>query len=502
MQIINKVAYSFILLLTTLVVFSQQPNVIVILADDIGTGDISYYQKLYEGKVVVETPNIDKLAQSGVVFTNAHSPAALCAPSRYAVMTGNYNYRSFAPWGVWGAYEKSPLEDDGLTLGKLMKNAGYATSFFGKWHMGGDWNRLSDSTEIYRGPRYKPELDIDVTRRIGGGPHQNGFDYSFLLPSGVQDVPYMVHENDRWLPLQPDSEIGYISQEKMSEIGVTLDKSEGLGDLNWDPHLIGPMLANKAVTYIEKQAKADKPFFLYYCSQAVHLPHTPPDSLNGTKIAGSTGVAHMDMIVELDQQIAMMVAMLKKKGIYENTLIIFTSDNGGLTRPETLATGHQPSSIFTGGKNKIEEGGHRVPFIVSWPAKIKTNRTNQPAIGLDILATLAALTEQQIPEGQAVDSYDLLPLIYNKKKAKGHPDMIIQGGTGREAAIYDGSWKLVIQFDPKDKTDQTRTPKALYNLDVNIKETPENNLIDRFPEKAQILFDRYNELRDKSTTKM
>lgn len=480
-------------LFTTSIFAQQKPNVIVILADDIGTGDVSYYQRLTGGEVVVETPNIDQLAAKGMVFTNAHSPAALCAPSRYSVMTGNATYRSYKPWGVWGAYERSPLEEDDLTLGKLMQTAGYRTGFLGKWHMGGDWKRKSNPDEVYRGPRYKPELDVAINQRIGGGPLQNGFDYALTLPSGVQDVPYAVYENNKWMPLHQDSEITYISQEKMDKLGVKLDKSEGLGDSHWDPHQIGPLLAQKAVDFIS--SNVSEPFFMYYCSQAVHVPHTPPESLNGEKIAGSTATKHMDMIVELDQQIAMMVDELKRQEIFDNTVFVFTSDNGGLMRKKTLASGHQPNSIYKGGKNQIYEGGHRVPFIVSWPERLTPGKSDALIAGFDILATLADITNQSIPVGQAQDSKSILPVMmeHSEKNQEIHESLIIQGGTSREVAYYEGDWKLIIQFDKKDPSDQTRRPKALFYLKTDVKES--KNMLAEKEALANEMFVRFNSLR-------
>ncbi|MCG8514156.1 MAG: sulfatase-like hydrolase/transferase, partial [Halanaerobiales bacterium] len=167
----------------------KKPNVIVVLTDDVGLGDISHYRMMHSDNIILETPNIDKIAESGMVFTQAHSPAALCAPSRYAIITGNSCYRSPFPWGVWGSYQKSPIKDDDLTLGRLMQNAGYKTAFFGKWHLGGDYYRKDDPTKIYRGSRDKPEMDVDITKIIDG-PNQKGFDYSFTFPAGIQAVPY------------------------------------------------------------------------------------------------------------------------------------------------------------------------------------------------------------------------------------------------------------------------------------------------------------------------
>ena len=232
----------------------KKPNVIVVLADDIGVGDISHYRKMHSDQIILETPNIDNLAQTGTVFTQAHSPAALCAPSRYAIMTGNSCYRSPFPWGVWGSYQESPITEEDLTLGRLMQAAGYNTAFFGKWHLGGDYYRKNQPGVIYRGDRSKPQLDVDI-RKIIDGPNQKGFDYSFTYPAGIQAIPYAAYENGEIYPYsEKPVEIGYISQENMSKIGVKLDKLEGLGDLNWDPRNAGPMLAEKGVKYIQNYA--------------------------------------------------------------------------------------------------------------------------------------------------------------------------------------------------------------------------------------------------------
>lgn len=487
------------LALVPLVNYAQKlPNVIVVLADDIGLGDISYYRRMHSDKIVLETPNLDRLASQGMAFTNAHAPAALCAPSRYAIMTGNSCFRSPFPWGVWGAYQESPIKADQLTLGTLMKQAGYHTAFLGKWHLGGDYYAKDQPGTIYRGPRNEPELDVDITRIVGGGPSQNGFDYNLTLPAGIQASPYAVYENDRWMPLQKGSKIGFISQENMTKIGVKLDKLEGLGDLNWDPHKIGPLLAKKGVDFIERHANKENPFFMYYCSQAVHLPHSPPEMLDGVKIAGTTPSPHMDMIKELDVQMGMLLKALKAQGIYENTLFIFTSDNGGLLRQETLKSGHQPSDIYRGGKNMPFEGGHRVPFIASWPEKIKPGQTNNaPILGLDIMATLAQITKQDIPKNQAADSYNLLPYLFNTPNTDGHPFLITQGGTGKEAIIIEDGWKLIIQIDKKDKTNKTRSPHSFFNLATNPSEDESDNLVTSLPHQEQIqrLFDKYNQVR-------
>ncbi|EIJ40772.1 arylsulfatase A family protein [Galbibacter orientalis DSM 19592] len=491
-----KYILTLILTVISVMVFAQQrPNVIVVLADDIGIGDVSYYRKKHSNNIILETPTIDRLAKEGMIFTNAHTPAALCAPTRYAIMTGNHCYRSYAPWGVWGSYQQSPIQPDQLTLGTLMKNAGYQTAFFGKWGFGMDFARKDNPNEIYRSPRKEHELDVDISRVIDKGPLQNGFDYSFMYPAGIQAEPYAVYENGKMVSLGPDSEIILITKKDMLEKGVTLDKKEGLGDSNWNPYNSGELLVNKAVNFIE--STTDKsPFFMYYCSQAVHLPHTPSEKLNGTNIAGTTPSNHLDMVKELDVQMEMIINALKQKGVYDNTLIIFTSDNGGLLEKETIKSGHKSNDIFRGGKNQMYEGGHRVPFIAWWPREIKAKSVSStPILGIDILGTLAEITNQKLEGDNAMDSSSLLPVLKGKT-TQVHPFLMTQSGTGKQTIIIKDEWKLIIQIDKKDY--RIREPIALFNLKENPTENEEDNFINNpaYKDKVDELFRLYNETRD------
>ncbi len=492
----------FVLSFFGIIIYAQQPNVIVVLADDIGIGDISYYRRMHSNNIVVETPALDKLSEEGLVFTDAHSPAALCAPTRYAIMTGNHCYRSYAPWGVWGCYRPSPIEKDQLTLGKLMKNAGYKTSFFGKWGFGMDFGRKDNPDIVYRSPRKEHELDVDITKVIDRGPVQNGFDYSFMYPAGIQAEPYAVYENGIMKPLKEDSEIILITKEYGEKLGFKLDKKEGLGDSNWNPFNAGELLIDKAVTFIEKNAKTKEPFFMYYCSQAVHKPHTPSKVLNNIKISGTTPSNHLDMVKELDVQMEMLIQTLKEQGVYDNTLIIFTSDNGGLQIKPTINSGHKSNTIYRGGKNQPYEGGTRVPFIAWWPKKIKRNQiSDTPVLGIDVMATLAAITNQKIEENQAMDSSNLLPIFLGEKNVNPHDFLITQSGTGKQVMITEEGWKLIIQIDKKDRTNTTRTPFALFNLNDNIVEEETKNLINNpdYQFKVKTLFDKYNKTRDSKT---
>lgn len=480
-------------------VFAQHPNVIVVLADDIGTGDVSYYRKMHSENIIVETPTLDKLSSEGLIFTNAHSPAALCAPTRYAIMTGNHCYRSYAPWGVWGSYQLSPIEKHQLTLGKVMKQAGYHTSFFGKWGFGMDFARKDNPNKVYASPRKEHETDVDITKVIDKGPVQNGFDYSYMYPAGIQAEPYAVYENGIMTPLKADSKIVLITEAHAKHLGFKLDKKEGLGDSNWNPFNASKLLVDKAVKFIEDNTNSEKPFFMYYCSQAVHKPHTPSKELNGTRIAGTTPSNHLDMVKELDIQMEILIQTLKEQGVYDNTLIIFTSDNGGLQIKPTIDSGHKSNNIYRGGKNQAYEGGTRVPFIAWWPSKIKGNQiSDTPILGLDIMATLAALTNQNIEKGEAMDSSNLLPVFLDNNKNNVHEFLLNQAGTGKEVMITHNGWKLIIQVDKSDKTDAKRTPKALFNLKENPSENEVYNLIDdaAFSKKIKQLLNMYNLTRN------
>ena len=477
------------------------PNVIVILSDDIGVGDISSYRRLHDSNIKLETPNIDKLAQNGAMFTNAYAPAALCATSRYAIMTGNYNYRSPLPWGVWSGYLPGVFTKETLTLGRLMQHAGYSTAFVGKWHLGTQFKKKSNPKE-FATPTVKQKIfrDIDITKIAGDGPMQNGFDYSFTLPSGIQNVPYAAYENDLWYPLTEDSKIDIVDEKVYARLGFDFNKNAGYGDSNWDPSLLGPLLVSKVTNFISEHAKGNKPFFLYYCTQAVHYPHAPPKKLDGIDIKETTPSRHMDMIKELDVQIGMIVKTLKELGIYENTVFIFTSDNGGLfTDKQTLASGHNPSDIYRGHKNTSYEGGNRVPFIVSWPQEIGKNKiTENTVIGVDIMATIAAIANAKIPEGQAKDSYNLLPLLKEEKDASARKVTILQAGNEKQVMIIEDGWKLIMQMDKSGKDLETRTPIALFNLKNNIEEHEERNLIndERHKNKVMYLLKMYNTIRD------
>lgn len=475
----------------------NQPNVIVILADDIGVGDISFYtQKFTQHTPVVLTKNIDQLAQQGIWFTDAHSATALCAPTRFAVMSGKNNYRSYAPWGVWGSFQPNAIKDKDITLASVAKQAEYNAGFVGKWHLGGDF-RYKQSDKIYRGTDEGHLPDVDVTHMHGGGPNDLGFDYSFMLPDGIQGPLYIAYENQKWYPLGHKASIEYLHEKNISDPRIISDKGDGMGDTHWKTEDIGDLISKKATDYIDKQS-VEKPFFLYYASPMAHRPHIPPKTFDGVKVEGTTPSRHLDMVFELDLQVGRIVNSLKKNGFYKNTLIIFTSDNGGLMWkvPGTLESGHKPSGIYRGSKNTPHEGGHRIPFIAVWPDKIKPQSIKHEGVLVqDILATFSAATGQITDTEKAPDSNNLLPLLTAQKGFKAREYMMLQGGSRNELIYREQDWKLIINSSSAvDKFE----PVALFNLADNIGENEHQNRINEalYQQKVASMLSRYLSIRN------
>ena len=446
---------------------AEKPNIVLIMADDIGLGDLSYHVRTQQKKEpIVETPNLDALARESLWFTDGHSATALCSPTRYCVMSGNNNYRSYAPWGVWSTFRESAFKKGEATIGTVTRDAGYHTGFIGKWHLGGDF-KATNSSEIYRGAKGGDiGALVDLSKMVGGGPKFCGFDYDFTLPCGVQGPIYTAYENQQWYPLDQDSKIIFLNKKTAPHPKDVSDKGPGPGDSHWDARNLGKLVSQKGVDFI-KAAPADRPFFLYYCTHAVHVPHCPPDEFDGVKINGSTPSQHLDMVVELDLQVKRIVDALKAKGVFENTLIVFTSDNGGLQIKATVASGHQIAGGYNGSKNSPLEGGHRVPFFFHWKGKIQPDITDEPAINQDMLATLAALVGTKVPADQAKDSLNLLPLLTGKGDFKKRPWMVQQAGSKKEIIYRNGPWKFIIQSN--HALDQFE-PKALYYLENDLAE--------------------------------
>lgn len=482
---------------------ANPPNVVIFMADDLGRGDLSHYSRHIRGaEPLFETPTMDAASRAGMWFTDAHTPTALCSPTRYSVMSGNHTYRSDRPWGVWQKFAETQFTSEDTTLGRVAKTGGYATGFIGKWHLGGDFP-ARDGSGIFRGHAQsaRPE-QVDLTRWIGGGPQDVGFDYDFTLPGGIQGPMYIPYENGEWYRLGEGSEIIFLDENTAIHPPDVPTPGPGVGgpgwgDSNWDSREMGKILSAKAVDFIHQHA-GETPFLLYYCSPMVHLPHCPPDEFDGVPIAGQTPTLHLDMVLDLDMQLKRIVDALKANDVFDNTLLIITTDNGGLNISHD--TGHRTSGNFSGHKNSPLEGGRRGPFIAVWPDRVPAGTINhETIIQEDLLATVAELVGATLEPHQAMDSRSIVPLLTGEGELPRRDAVLGQGGNQFDV-IYRytrpdmNDYKLIIRTN-RECTEWT--PRALFNLTATIVESPQNNLIDdpAYAQLVQQMLEEYLDIR-------
>jgi len=429
----------------------QHPNIVLILVDDMGFGDPQSY--VPDSKI--PTPNIDQLASQGTRFTDAHSASSVCTPTRYSILTGRYAWRAGLERGVLGPYNKPLIEDNRLTLPKMLKEKGYATALVGKWHLGMQWATRNGERLPARmnWKSYFFDADaIDHSRPITGGPLTAGFDYFF----GV-DVPnfppYAFIENDKV--------IGIPSVEKPGN----MYGEEGLMVPGWKLEEILPTLTTRAVEYIDAQAEktSGKPFYLHVSTTSPHTPIIPAKEFIGQSSAGPYG----DLVHQTDYTVGEIIKALERNELVENTIIIFTSDNGSPSRagdphvhgrdfypPGSVITkyNHNPNAPWRGMKADIYEGGHRTPFIVRWPGKTPANKASrEPISSLDIMATIATIVGYDLPANSAEDSYDLSALFVGEVVGidagkEAIREALVHHSSKGKFAIRQGKWKMIPQL--------------------------------------------------------
>lgn len=479
-----------------------KPNIILFLADDMGFGD----PQSYNPDSKIPTPNIDKLASEGIRFVDAHSPASVCSPTRYAILTGRYAWRSRLKNGVLGPYNSPLIEAGRLTLPQMLKEKGYNTACIGKWHLGMQWATKNNASL----PEFWVDFDqslIDHSSAITAGPLTAGFDYYF--GTDVPNFPpYLFIENDH--------ELGYPSVDKPD----TIYGNPGKMIPGWMLEEILPMLTRKAVDYINQYAAGnrDNPFFLYFASTAPHTPIVPAGEFRGKSGAGPYG----DLVHQVDYSLGEIMKALETKGLKDKTLVFFTSDNGSPARagdPHTYGeeyhpTGsvinlfnHNPNSPWRGMKADIWEGGHRVPFIVSWPGTIPQDKVlGEPLISLDIIATIASILNYELPDNAAEDSWDMSGLLIGKNAGvedegnRIREALIHHSSTGK-FAIRQGKWKMIPQLGSGGWTqpgfvnaEGLDIKGQLYDIYADPGE--ENNLWLEYPdvvEQLQKLLNQYQE---------
>ena len=455
---------------------TKHPNIIFIMADDMGYGDLACY-----GATKIPTPNTDRLAAEGMRFTDAHSASAVCTPSRYGVVTGRYCWRSRLRRGVLGGHGSPLIEPDRLTVASLLKDHGYATACVGKWHLGLGW--------AWKAPD-RPEADlnwtedgsnVDYSRPITGGPTELGFDYFFGIAGSLDMPPYCFIENDRTVGTPDRRKHPYEAQQR-----------RGMMVEGWRDDLVDRTFAERAVAFIEDHvaARPDQPFFLYLPTAAPHRPCVPPEFMKGASKAALRG----DMVAMLDWVVGRVMDALDRLGIAGETLLIVTSDNGArLTCYDGKDYGHKSCGDLRGQKADIWDGGHREPFLVRWPGKVPLASTSDQTVCLlDLTATCAAIVGAELPADAAEDSYDMLPAMLGEQSDAPVREAVVHHSVSGMFSIRRGPWKLVLGLgsggfsEPRHlEPGPGEPPGQLYNMDTDPAET--SNLWADHPEIVERL---------------
>jgi len=452
----------------------QLPNIIYIMADDLGYGDVSCYNP--DSKI--PTPHIDRLANAGMRFTDAHSPAAVCTPTRYGVLTGRYCWRTWLKRDVLEGDGTPLIEPERLTIASLLKQHGYLSACIGKWHLGLGW-AFQKGKEPPQNTHWKTGhwSKIDFTKPFNGGPMELGFDYFFGTPACATDDCLRCYvENDR-------------------VIGVPQARDGRMEVPGWRHEEVDTTFTKKSIKFIEDHCKDkhNKPFFLYLALSVPHAPWLPPEFVKGKSKAGSRG----DQVVLADWCVQQICETIDRLKISDNTLVIFTSDNG----PRIGANGHNSAGKLRGYKSHIWEGGHREPFIACWPGKIEPGTVSSEPIELtDMIATVAAIVGHDLPPNAGEDSYNILPALLGKNNKPIRHALVHHSCFGTFSIRRD-KWKLILGtkgsggwVEPRDKAPDESVPGQLYDIVEDPYET--KDLWNENPKVVQKLIALLDEYRN------
>ncbi|MEM9527184.1 MAG: arylsulfatase [Bacteroidota bacterium] len=476
---------------------ARRPNVVIIYTDDLGYGDLS----LGDSTAKIPTPNLDKLAEEGMRFTDAHSSSGICSPSRYALLTGTYHWRR--QHGIVNSFGPPFFAEDDLTLPQLLRDNGYSTACIGKWHLGWDWQfKGPASGEVMQWGRmrkyYLPE-EVDFSDPIDGGPLARGFDYYFG-DGTINFPPYAWVENDRFIEVPtttmlPDS-VGFDTHEGNWEF------RPGPKVAGWNPYEVLPTLTDKVVSYLLERP-TEEPFFLYFPLPSPHAPIIPNEAFLGKSAAGGYG----DFVFETDYMIGRVLAALDEAGHADNTLVIFSSDNG----PENYAYaraerfGHYSMGELRGLKRDVWEGGHRVPMVIKWPGKVAPGVVVDHTISqIDLMPTIAALTGIYLPEGAAPDGYDQTAMLLSEGQAPSARTVTVHNTYAEVWGLREGDWLYL----NKPSGRHNRMPESFRELRgfeefttevtlFNLREDPSQriNLSNQFPERIMRMEELLKETR-------
>lgn len=468
-------------LVASLACGGEPPNIVIILADDFGVGNIQAHYP--DNKIA--TPYLDKLSTESMRFTDAHSGSAVCTPTRYGLLTGRYAWRTRLQEWVLACYEPPLIEEDRLTLPKMLQDRGYSTACIGKWHLGWNWAGPQSSTMEEESNSLRTK-QWDYIKPIADGPTTRGFDYYF--GTHVPNFPpFTFIENDRVVE-QPTARFEYNRRD-----GTFMPPQFDGNPMapGWEFDQILPTITRKAVDYIHEQADEEQPFFLYFSMTSPHTPLVP-----SAEFKGKSGIASVaDFIMETDWSVGQLLKALDDTGAANDTLVIFTSDNGHLPQEWDLlvASGHQPSGTFRGRKADIWEGGHRVPFMVRWPGKVEAGTESDDLLSLnDVFATCAELLGADLKGDVAEDSLSFLSTLIGTTDQPYRKSIVAHSVGGEFAYIEDG-WKLVYKNRHANRNECRGDPRIveLYHLVNDLSET--RNLVAREPEKLAYLDRRLHE---------
>lgn len=463
---------------------AELPNIVILYADDMGYGDLGADNP--ESKI--PTPNLDRLASQGMRFTDAHSSSGICTPSRYALLTGRFHWRKFH--GIVNAFD-APVLDKEVTLPELLKEQGYRTACIGKWHLGWNWDDIrkpgAEPQKDQRGRTFFPPSAFDWSKPISGGPLSHGFDYYF-----GDDVPnfppYSWFENDR------------VMTEPTEPLSITPQTAEGSWEARpgpmtkgWDFYQVVPRLTERTVEWIGEQKGKEGPFFLYVPFNSPHAPIVPTEEFRGKSQAGGFG----DYVVQTDDNAGRILKALDDNGFGENTLVIFSADNGAehYAYERVRKFDHWSSAPFRGVKRDLYEGGHHVPLVVKWPGHVPAGTVNDALISqVDVLASVASIVDAKIPDDAADDSYDMSKVW--TAKAESPRQSIVHNTMSGRFAIRDGDWVLIAGktgahskvpawFDKDRGYLEDGLPGELYNLKLDVAQ--QHNLYSEQPEKVKEL---------------
>jgi arylsulfatase A len=453
----------------------NRPNVILVLADDMGYGDVAACNPQSK----IPTPHIDRLAREGMIFTDAHSSSAVCTPTRYSLLTGRYHWRTRLQSGVIGGFSRPLIAQDRLTLGGLLQQHGYHTACIGKWHLGMDWPLRDGAVADDGGDFDRPFRDaarVDYTAPIRNGPVDRGFDHFYGISASLDMFPYVWIEDS--LPTELATETKAFHR-------------PGPAGKDFEAIDVQPGITRRTLEYIAERAaaaKAGNPFFAYVPLAAPHTPIVPTPEFQGASRINPYG----DFVRQIDADMGRLLDALDQHDLTENTLVVFTTDNGcspAARIDQLIEAGHNPSHIYRGHKADLYEGGHRVPFLARWPGKVPAGAVSQRLIGqFDLLATFADLLGATLPPDAGEDSVSFLPVLLGQDDGPIRRDLICQSING-SFAIRDGHWKLAFcpgsggWSSPRPRDDSSNLPEfQLFDLQADPGER--TNLVEKHPERV------------------